>query len=220
MSRCVMSRHLSVLLIALLSACASVPQGSSAANFAPYDARYHELIETVKALATTAQFEELRQVYVKTSYYNPYTGSERALSQLMFEAMESQNWQACLDNANEILDTNYISINAHYGAMVCSFESGNEDAGVYHKYVLDGLVGAVWAGGNGKSMKTAFFCTGTTELYAFINLHDFKVVGQALVHNQGRSYDVMELESRGGRIFNWYFDITAQWTRGMEGVEN
>lgn len=170
----------------------------------------------MKQAASVEDFEELRETYVLTSLYNPYFGPERSLSQAMFDGMTEENWAVCLESSNKILDANYISLNAHYGAMVCSIESGDKDGGIYHKYVLEGLLDAIWATGDGKSTETAFFCTSTSELQAFIQLHALQTESQALVHSEGKSFDVMEVKDpESEEAFTWYFDISAQWALGF-----
>lgn len=174
----------------------------------------------VKQLADPQQFRELREVYVYTSHYKPYSGQEFTLSQAMFMAMDKEQWDECQTQANSILDDNYISLYAHYGAMVCALQAGNMRLGEYHKYALDGLINAIWDSGDGKSPQSAFYCTSTPELQAFIFLHGLEILTQALIHHDDRSYDLMGVrDPERDEQFSLYFDISAQFTRGFTGVQ-
>lgn len=215
-------RFLILCATMLLAACsATAPSGDvQPYTQADYDAQYAALVDTVKDRASPDQFVELRHVYVHTSHYQPYQFRERSLSQAMFETAGRGDWRGCVDRAEEILAFNYISLTAHYGAMNCNFEAGHDTQGDYHRYVLDNLLEAIWATGDGQSLETAFFSTNTQELYAFINLHGLEAVDQSLVHHQGKSYDLMGVRDRNtGKEYEWYFDISAQWAAGIKSLK-
>ena len=237
-------KYFLILVFAVLTACTTTPQvgdadspggqlGSDAANVqskhkdlsgseqtAKFDRRYNELIENVKEGATLEQFEELRQTYVHTSYYQPYLSAERGLTETMFAAMEGNDTGTCLEDAQKILAENYISLNAHFAALVCNTESGAEKQGDFHRYVLDGLLEAIWASGDGQSTENAFFCTSTTELYAFLNLTGYKASGQALVNSKDGIFDVMTVtELDSGKEVQLYFDVGAMWARGFRDLD-
>ena len=215
-------RFFYIFLTILVSACSTTQQNESTAkiDYEKYDTRYNDLISIVKDIASQEQFMELREAYVFTSHYKPYLSPERALSSVMFEALNNKNWNECLEKSNEILDFNYISLSAHYGAMACSFESGESKQGDYHKYVLNNLLDAIWATGDGKSIETAFYCTSTPELQSFIQLHGLETIDQALIHHEGKAYDLMGVKDpKEDKEFKWYFDITSQWALGFKGLE-
>ncbi len=191
----------------------------SAAQRAQQDAadqHYQLLLSEVQQAPEPRRLASLRQAYTKTSAYRPYSMVERALSSLMFEAIAKKDWQQCLSHTTKLLAEQFISLNGHYGAMVCQFESGNTEQGEYHQEVLDGLMAAIWQSGDGKTPETAFFCTSTTELYTFINLHGFNAKAQALVWHQEQPFDLMTIVNpRDEHEFNWYFNISAQMARGI-----
>lgn len=214
-------RVLLIFSIILISACSATQQNKTVPKIdhVKYDAKYSELVDIVKKSASQEQFIELREVYVLTSHYKPYLSPERALTQTMFQALNNEEWSVCLDNSNKILEFNYISLSAHYGAMVCSFESDNKTQGKYHEYVLNNLLDAIWATGDGKTTETAFYCTSTPELQTFIQLHGLEAVDQALIHHKGKSYDLMGVKDpKENKEFKWYFDISAQWALGLKGL--
>ena len=180
------------------------------------DQQYQILLADAQQAPEPRRLSLLREAYIKTSAYKPYQMAERAISSLMFEAIAKKDWQQCLSHTSKLLAEQFISLNGHYGAMVCQFESGNTEQGEYHQEVLDGLMAAIWQSGDGKTPETAFFCTSTTELYAFINLHGFNAKAQALVWHEEQPYDVMTIVNpRDEHEFTWYFNINAQMARGF-----
>ncbi|MEH6556992.1 MAG: DUF4919 domain-containing protein [Oceanicoccus sp.] len=215
-------RILLAFVVFWISACSVTQQNNAAPQIYhdKYNARYNELVSVVRETASQEEFVELRKIYVYTSHYKPYLSPERSLSQLMFEALNNEEWDICLEKSSEILDFNYISLSAHYGAMACSFESDNKTQADYHKYVLNNLLDAIWSTGDGKSTETAFYCTSTPELQAFIQLHGLETIDQALIHHEGKAYDLMGVKDpKEDEEFKWYFDISSQWALGFKGLE-
>jgi hypothetical protein len=213
-------------LLLLLSGCAQQPEPQQAAMPAmsvaqqaqqeAADQQYQLLLADAQQAPEPRRLALLREAYIKTSAYRPYHMAERAISSLMFEAIAKKDWQQCLSHTTKLLAEQFISLNGHYGAMVCQFESGNTEQGEYHQEVLDGLMAAIWQSGDGKTPETAFFCTSTTELYAFINLHGFNAKAQALVWHEEQPYDLMTIVNpRDEHEFSWYFNICAQMARGF-----
>jgi hypothetical protein len=215
-------RILVIIVALVISACSIVQQSASpeAADYSGHDTRYYELIALSKESASLEVFKALRNVYVDTSHYNPYFGLEHRQSQIMSEALRASNWAECIQQAQNILDTNYISLSAHYGSMVCSYETEDEAKGEYHKYVLDGLVDAMRATGDGMSLESAFYSTSGADLHTYLDLYGLTKVEQALTHYEGKSYDVMTVtDPDTGAELKLYFDITAQWTRGFTEIK-
>jgi len=213
-------------LLLLLSGCAQQPEPQQAAMPAmsvaqqaqqeAADQQYQLLLADAQQAPEPRRLALLREAYIKTSVYKPYQMAESAISSLMFEAIAKKDWQQCLSHTSKLLAEQFISLNGHYGAMVCQFESGNTEKGEYHQEVLDGLMAAIWQSGDGKTPETAFFCTSTTELYAFINLHGFNAKAQALVWHEEQPYDLMTIVNpRDEHEFTWYFNISAQMARGF-----
>lgn len=215
-------------LLLLINGCSQLPDQTSAAEADPAalaqhevaNQRYFDLVAEIEQRPDPARLKTLREHYVTTSFYQPYFMAERTLSSSMFEAIANKDWPDCLQQADRLLRHNYISLNAHYGAMVCQFESGQPEKGEYHQEVLDSLMAAIWESGDGKSPETAFFCTSTTELYAFVQLHGFDVKGQGLIWHNEKPYDRMIIHNpRDGHEFDWFFDISAQMAKGFSVPE-
>ena len=75
-----------------------------------------------------------------------------------------------------------------------------------------------YAGGNGSSLEQAITVLGATNSfvgiraeYAWLNANfpGYKRKSQALLHNAGKSYDLLEVELPNGQTARFYFDISA-----------
>lgn len=206
---------MSTVLIALLV----IMNGTSQANqqetdtnrFSEANARYTELVEKIKETALPEDIEEIRMVYVDTERYDPYAVDQADIEKNMFEGLKNEDWEKCLANATKILDSNYINLDAHYGAMICADGSGDDSKGEFHRKVLIGLLDAIRKTGDGESEDSAFFCTSTSEVWSFIRMQGYRIAGKSLDHIDGRTYDIMKvIDPDADREFEWYFDVTAQ----------
>lgn len=214
-----------------LSACSSHPAAPTAPATTPTkaetkapevptvhlaDQAYLDQLARVTAKPDVAGYATLRKLFVKTSRYPSHQQLEQALTGAIFQAIEQQDWQVCQDKAETLLKSSAISLNGHFTAMVCAEKTNNASKAAWHKQRLDALIEAIWQSGDGKSAATAFFCTGTAELYAFIRLHGLKVIQQDLLIEQGKSYDVMELsDEQTQQRVTWYFDVSSQMAVGF-----
>ena len=202
-----MTTILFALLVLINGVSQTDQQETANKDFSEANASYAELIEKIKQSASSDDIEEIRKVYVATEYYNPYGVDDSDIEKSMFEGMKDEDWEKCLENATKILDNNYISLDAHYGAMVCANESGNNTKGEFHRKVLRGLIDAIRKTGDGKSEDSAFFCTSTGEVWSFIGLLGFRANG----YNCPRKLD---------HLLRWiYIGITPQHVEGRFHVE-
>lgn len=186
-------------------------------DYAQADADYYALVakfERDEAQAT--DFDDSLRIYPLTTKYSPYGNVEQAQKLVAFASMEEQNWEACLHATKLILEQNYTSITGHYGAMVCHFESGQQENGEYHNVMLDGFIDAIWRSGDGKTLATAFYISSTNDLYAFVQLNGMIATGQSLVYFEQRPMNAIKVKDpQTKQESTWYFDVTAQFRRGI-----
>lgn len=184
-------------------------------DFTEANARYAELVEKLKADVTSVDFDELRRVYVRTEYYAPYATTERKDTANMNEGMNEEDWEKCLEYATRILSYSYISLDAHYGAMICSRNNNDTTTGNFHESVLDGLIESIWTSGDGKSPETAFFCTSLQERWAFLGMYGLVYNVKELEVHDGLYYDVVHVTNPADSSqFKLYFDVTTPLRRG------
>jgi hypothetical protein len=186
-------------------------------NYAKADDDYNAFIaKFVRAEAQASDFDAIVRLYPLTTKYSPYGNVEQIQKLVAFESMEQENWEACLQATSIILDVNYTSLTGHYGAMVCHYRSGERLIGEYHNTMLDGFIDAILRSGDGQTASTAFYITSTNDLYAFVQLNGMVATDQSLVYYEQRPIDVIEVQDpETEQKSTWYFDVTAQFRRGI-----
>lgn len=186
-------------------------------NYAKADDDYNAFVaKFVREEAKASDFDAIVRLYPLTTKYSPYGNAEQVQKLVAFESMEQENWSACLQATSIILDENYTSLTGHYGAMVCHYESGERLIGEYHNTMLDGFIDAILRSGDGQTPGSAFYITSTNDLYAFVQLNGMVATGQSLVYHEQRPMDVIEVQDpETEQESTWYFDVTAQFRRGI-----
>jgi len=193
-----------VIVVFLISSC------SSSQVYNLNDTRYNELLENIKSEPSLIAIIELRHVYVLTQRYRKNINEGRP-NQPQFKALLYEDLKVPLVMAHDRLEKNYTSLNGHYLAMATSFEMGKEEQSKYHQLLLNILLEAIWASGNGRSISTAFFSTSTHEIDSFIELHGFDIISRSMTERNDKSYEKVKIKDlKTGQLFNWYFDISAQ----------
>jgi hypothetical protein len=184
-------------------------------DYAKSDADYYALVAKFeREEAQASDFDDILRIYPLTKKYSPYGNVEQAQKLVAFASIEEQNWEACLQSTELILEQNYTSITGHYGAMICYFESGQQENGEYHNVILDGFMDAIWRSGDGSTPATAFYITSTNDLYAFVQLNGMIAIGQSLVYFEQRPMNAIKVEDPQTKQESiWYFDVTAQFRR-------
>lgn len=199
-------------LLLLLTACTVVPEHETAAQQQAYQ-QYQQQIAAIEADSAAADYQLLRESFSRTAYYLPYQPLEvdRAI-----ELFEAQQYADCLSVVEAILARRYAHIQAHFMAMLCQQEQGNEQAARKHDRIVRGLLASIDASGDGSSVATALTTYDTQELYSYLEFMGLKPISQSLINDEGRWYDVMTVSYQDeAREFKLYFDITVQFMRGM-----
>ena len=78
-----------------------------------YDSEYLELIKMLEEEPDEFDYQLLREVYPKTSFYDPYSSESGSLKRDMFAAFESRDYENGAKMAQRILDKNYLDMDAH-----------------------------------------------------------------------------------------------------------
>lgn len=205
-----MKKFLLITFILVLSGCMTAPELSDAD-------RYFDEVSNIKDQNSDADFTNLRMVYTNTRYYKPFGGKEKLMLDTMFGSIQKNDFEVCVDQAIEILDSNYASLNAHYAAMSCYYKMGEREDGAYHRYVLDGLMESISNSGDGGSKETAYIIISPSEMKAFLDLKGMAVRKRKLDRDRqkGRAYNVMTVTDGKGRRKTLYFDVTLQMAKGI-----
>ena len=184
------------------------------------DKQYLALVAEVKASPDSADYQNLRELFIQSTMYKPYSGPESELTQSLTSVMESEDWSVCVEQAETILEHNYTSLNAHYSAMACYKELKHTKKENYHKTILNNLLDVIASSGDGKSKQSAYKTISTAELRAFVQLLGYDIVNRSVEEDAADKFDVIQIRERStGRTAKIYFNITDQWKKGTRNFE-
>ncbi len=182
------------------------------------EARYVELVELAQHSARDVDYAELRDVYVRTPYYQPYAGAEQQFSQAMFEALDDGRHQRALALASRILQENYVSLDAHYVARQVYAARGDQRRHQRHDYILRALFAAIRDSGSGESRRAAFQVISSREIQSFVALYGLNLIDSELEADEIGTHDrVTARDPDSNEEFELWFDISTQWRRGFDG---
>jgi hypothetical protein len=165
------------------------------------------LLDRAKKSDPTLDFKELRMAYTDTTDYSPY-GGDRETRKKMFAALNAKEFDSAVESAEKILAKNFVEINAHFVAYVAHRESGRAEKGTFHKFMFDGLVKSITNSGDGKTAETAFVVITTDEEYTLFNVLGLRPSGQALITQNGHSFDRMTVTNpKTNETVVYFFNI-------------
>jgi hypothetical protein len=168
---------------------------------------YATLLASLKAGKTDIDYTRLRISYMDSPEYKAakdVSDSENA----MIEALNKKDYPAALKNAEIVLDSAYVNMDAHFVAMVANRELGAKDKSEFHSTVFHGLIKSILDSGDGKSLEKAWVVINVQEEYVLLRVLGFRPSEQSLVHKDGHSYDVMKVKNaEDGTEQTFYFNV-------------
>ena len=115
---------------------------------------YATLLASLKAGKTDIDYTRLRLSYMDSperKAAKDTSNSEKA----MFEELDKKDYPAALKDAEAVLESDYVNIDAHFVALVANQEMGAMDKAEFHRTVFRGLINSIRSSGDGKSLETA-----------------------------------------------------------------
>jgi|ERR1039458_8036869 hypothetical protein len=193
-----------IFMILGLLAVAILPSSVAALD---QPSEYATLLASLKAGKTDIDYARLRTSYMDSTEYKAakdVSDSENA----MIDALNKKDYPAALKNAEIVLDSAYVNMDAHFVAMVANRELGAKDKSEVHSTVFHGLIKSILDSGDGKSTEKAWVVINVPEEYVVLRVLDFKPSGQSLVQKDGHSYDVMKVkDAKDGTEQTFYFNV-------------
>ena len=166
---------------------------------------YARLLSALKAGNTSIDYARLRLSYVASSERKKAkdtSAKERAMS----KALEARDFAAALKNAEVVLDSEYVNLDAHFVAFIANRELGNAEKAEFHKAVFRGLVDSIRNSGDGKSPEKAWVIISVHEEYVVLRAMGMRPSGQSLMMAKGHAYDVMKAKDQDGKEEELYFN--------------
>jgi hypothetical protein len=196
-----------LVVLGLLAVVALPP--AIAAPFAVSDqpSEYATLLASLKAGNTSIDYTRLRLSYMDSperKAAKDTSNSEKA----MFEELDKKGYPAALKDAEAVLESDYVNIDAHFVALVANQEMGAMDKAEFHRTVFRGLINSIRNSGDGKSPETAWVVITVHEEYVILRVLGFRPSQQSLLSQNGHSYDVMKVKNaEDGTEQTFYFNV-------------
>ena len=197
-----------ILLALGLFAVAALPP-AVAAPFAVSDqsSEYATLLASLKAGNTAIDYTRLRLSYMDSPEYKAAKDVSKS-EDSMSDALNKKDYPAALKDAEAVLDSDYVNIDAHYVALLANREMGAADKAEFHRAVFRGLINSILNSGDGLSMEKAWVVINVHEEYVILRVLGFKPSQQSLVNQNGHSYDVMKVKKADdGTDQTFYFNV-------------
>jgi len=194
---------------AALAGCADPGSGKPAplaAATAPASSGYAELLRAAKRDPASADYTALRLAYARSPDYNPLLGGEAAHGEVL-RAMNASDWAAALSRAQGLLDQYWLDGTLHVLASRAARETGDAPLAAMHASVSEGLARSLASSGNMRSPATAITVINVGEEYFILRMLGLRLVRQALITENGRRYDRLDVVDRGGATQQLFFNV-------------
>jgi hypothetical protein len=196
-----MNTKLILVLVASAFLTFGVAQEDKPKDKTPYEA----LVERVKGGDKSVDFKQLRLAYADSTASRPDTDAQK---KAMTAAVNSKNYAEALKNADVVLASNFVDMDAHFAEYLAQRELSHPEQAEFHKFVLQGLLDSIAHSGDGKSERTAYQVIEVHEEYVVLRFMGLMPSTQSLSKKDGHSYDVMEaVDPKTKEKVTLYFNV-------------
>ena len=193
-----------ILVVLGLLAVVALPPAAAAQD---RPSEYAVLLASLKAGKTDIDYTRLRLSYMDSPEYKAARDVSNS-EEVMSDALNKKDYPAALKDAEAVLESNYVNIDAHFVALVANKEMGAMDKAEFHRTVFRGLVNSIRNSGDGKSLETAWVVINVHEEYVMLRVLGFRPSQQSLVNQNGHAYDVMKVKNaEDGTEQTFYFNV-------------
>jgi Domain of unknown function (DUF4919) len=191
----------------------AAPLLSSAQKNAKSPEKYQALVHRVKQGDQTVNFRDLRIAYSDSPAFSngPDTSDQKKVMQ---QALNSKDFAKAIQNADAVLASNFVDMDAHFVEYVAYSELKNPERADFHKFVLQSLLKSITASGDGLTPETAYEVIDVDEEYVLLRFLDLGLPKkQSYMHKNGHYYDALTLAGPGSaeeRVVYFNVDIPAK----------
>ena len=170
---------------------------------------YLELARKAQENPSDADFVALREAYVDSEHYRPT--SHYSSGKLIGTTNGLDSFESVVEFCTHVLDQNPMDLEVRL-LLEYTYEQLNDAENVQrqHDFVM-GMIGAIYASGDGKSFESALKVVAVAEEYTLLSLSRLQVKFQQLIEHNGRRFDVLTCVRRNDEDnsdIRLYFDIT------------
>ena len=168
---------------------------------------YATLLASVKSGNTNVDYTRLRLSYMDSPEYKAAKDTSKA-EKAMGDALDAKDYPTALKNAETVLDSEFVNIDAHFVADVANRELGNKDQAAFHLAIFRGLIDSIRNSGDGKSTATAWVVITVHEEYVMLRVLGYRPSQQSLLSKDGHNFDEMKVKRiDDGSDATFYFNV-------------
>ena len=168
---------------------------------------YSMLLAALKAGKTDIDYARLRLSSMDSPERKAAKDTSKS-EKAMFEDLDKKDYPAALKEAEKVLDSEYVNIDAHYVALVANREMGALDKAEFRRSIFRGLIDSILHSGDGKSPEKAWVVISVHEEYVVLRALGFRPGEQSLMNQNGHAYDVMKVKNvEDGTEQTFYFNV-------------
>ncbi|HEY0510465.1 MAG TPA: DUF4919 domain-containing protein [Thermoanaerobaculia bacterium] len=195
----------------LLLLCAGVPVALAAPQTKP---TYESLLERAKRQDPGVDFTALRMAYFEAPKHGT---TDSDLRKAMFSALGEKNYDQALAIAGQILNVNYLDIDAHLISALVSKKKNDLERQKLHDFVGKGLTQSILRSGDGKTLDTAYVVISVDEEYSLLRVLGLRMGGQTLLNAGAHHYDQMDVsDPKTGQKLTVYFNIDKPYAEELK----
>lgn len=164
------------------------------------------LIELLKQ-PNRENYMRLFEMVTSGDAYDPYSDEMRRVHSHLELGDANSAYMVLMQSWSNLM----LSPRAHLAAGICLEQLGQPDGCRAEKMIASAILEGILASGDG-SRENPYLVTRTSDEYDLLSYLEKTMRQQALHEDEGRYFDVLELED-GGSL---WFDITAPYTKLSE----
>jgi Domain of unknown function (DUF4919) len=169
--------------------------------------RFQEIVAQIKDGKLDVDYTELRLDYPFTKGYDPEGIDVDAFGD-MWKAFKAKDCDTALAKSEEILASNFIQAVTHYVRGDCFAAKGDMAKSQAEHAIANGILDSFFSSGDGLTIATAYTAVTLDEEHSALAMDKLVEVSQALLSNNGHSYDALGAKPEGGgAIVTRYFKI-------------
>ena len=188
-----------------LCLCLALQVSSTAATPESYEA----LVAKAQVDGLSVDYTVLRAAYAASDRDDPLGFAVDQNLGLMIKAMTDGNCDRALESSEKVLRASFINILAHLVRSECLSKQGELARAAREDTIIAGLRDSIFLSGDGASAKTAFVVVTLDEERFVLSAKGLLETQQALIQDEGHSYDLIEGKSKDGTMRSVYFQIDA-----------
>ncbi len=185
------------------------------------ETRYQTLLAAAKAGQGPVDWQALRFAYAETGDFDLTGQRIEPAHKKMFDAFAAGKFAEAISDANQILDHDYVDIDAHVICDLAYQRLGDSAKSKPHHEIVLGLLNSIHTG-DGQTPETAMTVISVGEEYAVLRVFGLRRSKQSLIQANGHSYDKLDVTGPDGQQLSVYFlvdRVLAAEARALKGKQ-